>query len=105
METQVALVDASNMLQNLGRPLTKVETSVPQLPDFSKVPGKVGGYSETTRVHRSVGLSDAGERFAMGRLESEVYPIAGPLCDMRNTNQVFGQPSRYDGRQDFLFYR
>lgn len=102
-EIPVALVDSSNALRNLGRPLTKIPTPLPTLPSISRVPGKVGAYGDVTRVHRSVALSDSGEGFAMDRLSSEVYPIPGPLCDMRGTFQIFGCPSRYDGRNEHIY--
>lgn len=99
----VALVDASNQLQNLQRPLSKVPEPVAQLPEVSPIQGRVGAYGEITRAHRSVTLSDGGQGFLMGRLDSEKYPIDAPLCDLRGTFQVFGQPSRYDGRDPVVY--
>ena len=99
----VALVDASNQLRNLGRPLTKVQDPVPTLPSISTVQGKVGAYGELTRAHRSIAVSDAGDSFSMSRFASEVYPIEGPVCDMRGPFQQFGQPSRYDGRDPIVY--
>ena len=104
-EIPVALVDASNFLYNLGTPLSKVQAPVPQMPALSRVPGRAGAYGDVTRAHRSVGISDGGEKFAMDRMAAEVYPIQGPLCDMRGTYQVFGQPSRYDGRSQYVYDR
>ena len=97
-DTQLSRVDDSNFLRNLGRPLSKVPDPAPTLPPLSAVPGRVGAYAEVTRAHRSVALSDAGEQFSQSRFASETYPIQGPLCDMRDINQVFGLPSRYIGR-------
>lgn len=94
----VALVDASNQLNNLDRPLSKMTAQPSSMPSISSVPGRMGQYGEVTRAHRSVAFSDAGMAFNTGRLESEVYPIPAPLCDLRGTFQVFGEPSRYDGR-------
>ncbi len=94
----VALVEASNALTNLQRPLSKVQDTLPPLPTVSSIPGRVGQYGEVTRAHRSVSMSDAGLSFNTARLQSEVYPIPAPLCDLRGTFQVFGEPSRYDGR-------
>ena len=99
----VSIVDASNQLRNLGTPLSKTQEPVAALPEISTVPGRVGVYGEVTRVHRSIALSDAGQSFAMGRLDSEKYPIEAPLCDLRGTYQQFGQPSRYDGRDPVIF--
>jgi hypothetical protein len=94
----VALVEASNQLSNLQRPLSKVPDALPSLPPVSSVPGRVGYYGEVTRAHRSVAISDAGMAFNTARMQSEVYPIEGPICDLRGTFQVFGESSRYDGR-------
>lgn len=102
-EIPVVLVDASNTLRNLGRPLSKVQDPVPTLPPVSTLPGKTNGYGEVTRAHRSVSVSDAGERFSMGRFQSELFPIPGPICDTRNLDQVFGYSARYDGRNEFLY--
>jgi hypothetical protein len=99
----VALVDASNQLQNLGRPLSKLTVEPASMPSLSAVPGRVGQYGEITRTHRSIAMSDAGMAFNAGRLESEVYPIPAPLCDQRGTFQIFGEPSRYDGRDPVIY--
>lgn len=99
----VSLVDASNQLRNLGIPLSKTPEAVAALPEASVIPGRVGAYGEITRVHRSVALSDAGQSFAMSRIDSEKYPIEGPLCDLRGTYQLFGEPSRYDGRDPIVY--
>ncbi len=99
----VSLVEASNQLKNLGIPLSKTTEPVAPLPVVSAVPGRVGAYGEITRLHRSVALTDAGQSFAMGRIESEKYPIEGPLCDLRGTFQQFGEPSRYDGRDPVVY--
>lgn len=99
----VSLVDASNQLRNLGIPLSKTPEPVASLPEVSRVPGRVGAYGEVTRVHRSIALSDSGESFAMSRIESEKYPIDAPLCDLRGTYQLFGEPSRYDGRDPVIY--
>lgn len=98
----VALVEASNALTNLQRPLSKVQETLPPLPAVSSVPGRVGQYGEVTRAHRSVAISDAGMAFNTARMQSEVYPIDGPICDLRGTFQVFGEPSRYDGRDPMV---
>lgn len=94
----VALVDASNTLTNLQRPLSKVPETLSPLPAVSSVPGRVGQYGEVTRAHRSIAISDAGLSFNTSRMQSEAYPIEAPICDLRGTFQVFGEPSRYDGR-------
>jgi hypothetical protein len=100
----VALVDASNQLFNLGRPLTKIQEPASTLPPLSSVPGKITGFGDSTRVHRSVALSDAGEKFNMSRFTTEVYPIPAPLCERRGV-ETFGAPTRYDGRPVFLVQR
>ena len=101
-DVQTRLADASSQLRGLQRPLSKVEPPVPALPLISAVQGKTGAYGETTRAHRSVFLSDAGDQFSQSRFASEVYPIPGPLCDMRGLYQVIGQPSRAEGRDPFV---
>lgn len=100
----VALVDASNQLYNLGRPLAKIQEPVSTLTPISAIPGKISGFGDTTRTHRSVSLSDSGEGFSMSRFNSEVYPIPGPLCERRGVDN-FGAPTRYDGRPEFLVQR
>ena len=99
----IALVEASNQLYSMGIPLTKTPKPVSSLPSMSRVQGRAGAFGEMTRTHRSIAVSDSGEGFAMGRISSEVYPIPGPLCDMRSTYDVFGQPSRYVGREPAVY--
>lgn len=101
-ENAAQIAEASNLLLGLGRPLQKIDNEAPGMPQWSPVPGKLGAYGEGTRVHRSVFLSDAGNSFNMSRIESEKYPIPGPLCDMRSLFQVTGAPSRYEGRDPMI---
>lgn len=98
----VALVEASNQLSNLQRPLSRVQDPLTKLPAVSSVPGRVGQYGEVTRAHRSVATSDAGLAFNTARMQSELYPIEGPICDLRGTFQVFGEATRYDGRDPYV---
>lgn len=99
----VSLVDASNELTNRGRPLSKVQDTLPPLQPFSAVQGRAGAYGETTRVHRSIAVSDSGESFFMGRIASEQYPISGPLCDLRGPYQVVGESARWEGRTPIIY--
>jgi hypothetical protein len=92
-----SLVDASTLLLGYNRPLSKVQNEAPPLPLANPLPAKYVGLGEVTNS-KNGRLPDAGLKFANERFYSEVYPVPAPICDMRDTNGVLGDPSRLTGR-------
>ena len=97
MEMQ-SFVDDSSALLGLHRPLTKVQTVVAPLPAQNPAAREPTGFAEVTRAKRSVVTVDAGWGQSTQRFESEVYPIAAPLCPVRDVLTNFGEPSRLSAR-------
>ena len=95
--------DSLSQLQNLGQPLSRVDTLATPLPEASPVPG-VLDFSlimEPTRTKKC-----CKGPLPIERISSEVYPIdAEYLRDLRQVRGVFGAPSRYDGRDPIAYRR
>lgn len=94
-------VEASNYLTNRGVFLSRVpelETGAPQYAPAHRPATNVSGFAEVTRRRRASALGDAGKGFMESRLESEVYPIPGPIC----LDVMVGESSRMQGRDPLI---
>ncbi len=98
--TYTSLVDASSLLLGLGKPLTKVQSEAPLIPQANPIPTIIhtSGMGEPTRAKRSVHTPDSGRAYSTERFQSEYYQNAAPICDNRATNGVIGSSARMDGR-------
>lgn len=92
-----ALVDASALLLGYNRPLSKIEQEAPPLPMVNPLPPQYVGLGEVTN-QKNGRMSDGGLAFANERFYSELYPVQAPICDLRDTEHVLGDPSRLNGR-------
>ena len=98
---QTARADALSALQNLGKPLTRVATPASSIPWESPIPGMLDMSldMEPTRTKKCCKEAPPIERFS-----SEWYPIAAPK-DLRVKVDVFGAPSRLNGRDPVAYRR
>jgi len=96
------LADSSSLLLGLGRPLSEADHGAPPIPRENPVPGILSGFGESTRFDKNVTWFDSGMSYSTERFQSEMYPIQAPMCDGRNTTQIFGSSSRLDGRGPML---
>lgn len=96
-----ARANALSDLQNLGRPLSRIQAPAPPLPYESSIPGLLDMSldAEPTRAKKCCQHVPATDRFS-----SEWYPIEAPK-DLRFNVQVFGAPSRLDGRDPAVYRR
>lgn len=96
-----ARADALSALQNLGRPLSRTAGPAATLPCDSPIPGMLDQSldAEPTRKKKCCKDPRPIERFS-----SEWYPIEAPK-DLRFNLQVFGQPSRLNGRDPVVYRR
>lgn len=92
------LVESSNLLLGIERPLSKLGKPVEPLPMNSPLTGRLGGMGDTTRMKRYVAQSDSGYGDSSRRFWSEWYPLAAPYCDTRDNGGVLGEASRLIGR-------
>lgn len=95
--------DSLSALQNLGKPLSRVEGPPSQIPWENPLPSALDMSLdvEWTRTKKC-----CKNPLPIDRISSEFYPIdAKYLKDMRRTYGVFGAPSRYDGRDPIAYVR
>lgn len=92
------LTEASNLLLGIDRKLTKIQTEPSPLPKTNPVPPAYIGLGAVTRVRKTVQFRDGGAGYANERLHSEFYHIQAPVCDLRDTPGIMGDPSRLIGR-------
>lgn len=96
-----ARADALSALQNLGKPLTRVPVPADSIPSQSPIPGMLDMSldMEPTRTKKCCKEPQPVERFS-----SEWYPIVAPK-DLRVHVEVFGAPSRLNGRDPVAYRR
>ena len=100
------LTEASNLLLGLDRKLTKTQAEPSALPQLSPIPATIqvanSGFGETTRQKRNVLFSDAGWGANQARIDSAYQFVQHPVCDVRPTQEMFGDSSRLVGRSPML---
>lgn len=100
---QAVRADSLSVLQNLGQPLSRVDKRFVKIPWESPVPNAIDMLHDMrpTRTKKCCKNPPPVDRIA-----SEWYPIhADALKDLRPNMQVFGAPSRLDGRDPVAYRR
>jgi hypothetical protein len=97
----VMRADALSNLQNLGNPLSRVSPLASRMPTVSTIPG-VLDYTLDAMPTRTKKCCKNHPHIE--RMSSEWYPIEAPK-DLRYKLQVFGAPSRLDGRDPIAYRR
>lgn len=96
------LAESSNLLLGITRPLSKLAREAEPLPQTSPIPSRVSGFGSETRLKRYVSMSDSGYADSSKRFYSEYYHLPAPICDTRPTEEMFGAPSRLNGRAPIM---
>lgn len=99
-----ARAEASAVLQNLGKPLSRVEAPSGPIPWESPIPNAL---DLSTEVRATRTKKCCKGPLPVDRIASEVYPIdAQYLKDLRPVSSgVFGSQARMDGRDPVAYRR
>jgi len=95
--------DSLSLLQNLGKPVSRMTQPPSQIPWENPLPSLLDMSldAEPTRTKKC-----CKNPLPVDRMSSEEYPIdAKYLKDVRRIYGVFGVPSRYDGRDPIGYLR
>ena len=101
-DSMIMRAEALSDLQNLGLPLSKISPALAnRTPAISPIPGVLDYTLDTlpTRTKKC-----CKEPPHIERMSSEWYPLLAPR-DLRYKTQVFGAPSRLDGRDPIAYKR
>lgn len=98
-----ARADSLSALQNLGRPLSRLDPPASTIPWESPLPGAL---DMSLDMHATRTKKCCKAPLPVDRIASEEYPIdAAYLKDLRRVQGVFGAPSRFDGRDPIAYLR
>lgn len=96
-----ARADSLSYLQNLGKPLSRIQDLASQLPGHNPIPSVLDMSLDAEPTRTKKCCKDAPP---IDRIQSEWYPIEAPK-DLRYLQGVFGAPSRLDGRDPIAYSR